>query len=261
MKIGVLSKRKTHFTARLKEYYEKKGFNVKIYTSKNSSINEDLLENDFYILKSKHLFYLYAGYFLEANNIPVIPNPEISFKNKNRIESKYLAKDLGFLVPKTYLGTAETIKNQIKKSEYPLILKPIMGSGSKGVKIINTKDAIKNSYDGILFLEKFIFGTHFLSYFIGNEFCVVEKQPLTNEHAKVNLVEPSDEIIEILMKWKTKYNLLFGHLDIVQEDSTNKLFIVDSGSFPEFSNWMCRGDPVSSVCNLILERFQKVINK
>lgn len=261
MKIGILSKRETHFTEKMKLYYEKLGWIVKIYTSKNSSINEKLLENDFFILKSKQLFYLYAGYFLEANNIPVIPDPEISFQNKNRIESKYLAKEAGFSVPKTYLGTVQTIKNQIKKSEYPLILKPIMGSGSRGVKIIETKQQLNGDFDGILLLEKFIFGTHFLAYFIGDDLCVCEKQPLTNEHAEVNLVKPSDEIEEILIRWKNKYNLLFGHLDIVQEDSTNKLYVVDSGSFPEFSNWKCKGNPVSKICNLIVERFKELMNK
>ena len=50
---------------------------------------------------------------------------------------------------------------------------------------------------------------------------------------------------------------MFGHLDIVREDSTNNLFIVDPGTFPEFSNWKCKIDPVSEVCDLILENFEK----
>jgi hypothetical protein len=261
MKIGILSKRETHFAGKMKSFYEKLGFSVKIYTSKNSSINENLLENDLFILKSKHLFYLYAGYFLETNSIPVIPNPDISFKNKNRVESKYLAKEAGFLVPNTYLGTVKTIKNLINISEYPLILKPLMGSGSRGIKIIKSKKDFDINHEGIIFLEKFIYGTHFLAYFIGDDLCVVEKQPLSNEHAKVHLVRPSDEIKEILFKWRENYNLLFGHLDIVKEDSTNKLYIVDSGSFPEFSNWKCKGEPVSKVCNSILERYEKIRNK
>ncbi|MFW9936756.1 MAG: RimK family alpha-L-glutamate ligase [Candidatus Thorarchaeota archaeon] len=258
MKIGILSKRKTHFTGKMKKYYESKGMNVKIFSADNSNIDENLLENDFFILKSKKMFYLYAGYFLEANNIPVIPNTEISFKNKNRVESKHLAKKAGFLVPKTYLGTIDTIINKVKPSDYPLILKPIMGSGSRGVKVINTKVDLKDIDYGILFLEKFIFGKHYLAYFIGDEFCVCEKKPLTNEHAEVKKINVSNEVKEILAKWKNNYNLLFGHLDIVQEDSTNRLYIVDSGSFPEFSNWKCEGDPVSKVCNLILEKFKDI---
>jgi len=63
------------------------------------------------------------------------------------------------------------------------------------------------------------------------------------------------------MKWKNKYNLLFGHLDLVRDNNTDRLFVVDAGTFPEFSNWELNTDPVSKVCNLILDRYQQIKNK
>jgi len=77
------------------------------------------------------------------------------------------------------------------------------------------------------------------------------------DDANVKEIELPTDIKNIVVKWKKKYNLLFGHLDIVREDSTSKLFIVDPGTFPEFSNWNCKNDPVSSVCNLILAYIKK----
>ena len=92
MNIGILSKRTTMFTGKLKDCLENKGFDISIYTLDNLAINQNLLKHDFFILKSKNLFFLYAGYFLEANSIPVIPKPEISFMQKHRVHSNLLMK-------------------------------------------------------------------------------------------------------------------------------------------------------------------------
>ena len=51
---------------------------------------------------------------------------------------------------------------------------------------------------------------------------------------------------------------MFGHLDIVREESNNKLYVVDPGSFPEFSNWKCSISPVESICKLILEKYENL---
>ncbi|MFW9821231.1 MAG: hypothetical protein ACFFE5_16630, partial [Candidatus Thorarchaeota archaeon] len=69
------------------------------------------------------------------------------------------------------------------------------------------------------------------------------------------------EIEKYLMSWKQKNKVLFGHLDLVRENKTNKLFVVDAGTFPEFSNWKQELDPVSNVCDLILKNYQEIKRK
>ncbi len=261
MNIGILSKRTTNFTAKIRSYYEQEGYSVKIYTKKNLSINDSLMENDFFILKSKQLQFLYAGYFLEANNIPVIPNTEISFKCKNRIEAAFLSKALGFNSPQIFLGTFEAIKQELDKSYFPLLSKPIMGSGSRGVKLINSFKDFKKVNKNILYLEKFIVGVHYIVYFINDNICVCEKKPLVGEHTPVILIKTPSDIRDIILTWKKKYSLLFGHLDMVRETKTDKLYVVDVGSFPEFSNWKCKDDPVSMVGDIIIKRYETIRNK
>ncbi|MFX1243200.1 MAG: RimK family alpha-L-glutamate ligase [Promethearchaeota archaeon] len=261
LNIGILSKRKTMLTGKLSDYLEKKGNTVSIYTLENLVINETLLKHDFYILKSKSLFFLYAGFFLEANNRIVIPNPQISFIQKNRIQSHFLMKKVGLLTPDIYLGTVDTFNNQLVKKDFPFILKPIMGSGSKGVKFIKTFEDLLENNSRILYLERFIKGVHYNVYFIGNEICTLIKPPLSNEHVEMKRVYTPDDIREIIEKWIDyfKGDLLFGHLDIVREDSTNDLYVVDPGSFPEFVHApKCEIEPVESICNLILDNYRKI---
>ena len=258
MKIGILSKRTGNFTGKIKNYFESNGHQISIFTSSNLCINDSLLENDFYILKSKHMLYLYAGYFLEANRIPVFPDTRLSHTHKDRIEAYFAIKRTGLLVPLVYMGTPNTLKSQLQSSYFPLISKPIFGSGSKGVRIYNTIKDFDTDSEELVYLEKYIEGNHYLAYFIENEFCICEKKPLSNEHTEMKLIETDDEIEEYLRKWKEKYNLLFGHLDIVRENKTNRLYVVDVGTFPEFSNWKHEIDPVSKICDLIVKKYQEI---
>ncbi len=262
MNIGILSKRTTNLAGKIKQFYENKGFNVTIYTLENLSINENLFYNDFYILKSKKLFFLYAGFFLKANKIPVVPDPQVSFMQKNRIQSHFLLEKADLLVPRFYLGKSETLINQLGSKDFPLILKPIMGSGSKGVKVIKSVQELKAEDNEILYLEDFIKGLHYNVYFIGNRVCTLIKPPLSNEHVDMEKVKTPNDIEDLIKKWRLflAENNLFGHLDIVREESSKDLYIVDPGSFPEFTNWMCSSSPVEEICNLILHRVKKLKN-
>lgn len=260
MNIGILLKKKDMFPKKLKKLLENKGHNVKFYTAENLSINESLLENDFYILKSKKLIFLYAGFYLTANNIPVIPNPDISYKHKNRLEAHFLIKKINLLIPDFYYCTLETLKKRFKPNNFPLILKPLMGSGSVGVRKINSFEDLNSMNEKVIYLEQFINGTHYLVYFIGNEICTLEKLPLENESSDMIKIETSNDIKKIVMKWKNSYDLLFGHLDIIREKKTNKLYIVDQGSFPTFYNWKCPEEPVIKICDLILKEYNRIKN-
>ena len=260
MKIGILSKRTGNFAGEIQKYLASIGHEVEIFTANDLNINEKLLNKDLYILKSKHLIYLYAGYFFEANMVPVIPNTNISYIHKDRVESHFSMKKLGFICPETFMGTFKTLKSQLQKSTFPLISKPVLGSGSKDVKVFNSFQEFNLSTEKYLYLEKFIKGTHYLAYFIENEICICEKKPLSNEHQKTKFIESDKEIEKNLIKWKEKYNLLFGHLDLVRETNSNKLYVVDAGTFPEFSNWKRDSDPTSKICDLILKEYKALKN-
>jgi len=227
MKIGILSKRKGNFAGEIQKYLEIKGHEVKILTANDLNINDMLLNRDLYILKSKHLLYLYAGYFL---------------------------------CPNIFMGTFKTLKSQLQESNFPLISKPMHGSGSRGVKVYHSLQDFNVSIEDYLYLENFIKGTHYLAYFIENEICICKKRPLSNEHQDTELIESDKDIEKYLIKWKEKNNLLFGHLDLVRETNTNKLFVVDAGTFPEFSNWKHDTDPTSKICDLILKEYRILKN-
>jgi hypothetical protein len=260
LNIGILSKRIEGFTGKIKNFYEKSGHSVEIYSENNLDIDNSLLKNDFYILKSKQLIYLYAAYYLISYNVIVIPDTHISHICKNRVDSYLSLQKNGFLTPKVYMGTAKSFKNQLNNKEYPLVQKPIMSSASKDVRIVNSIDDLDLNSEKILYLEKYIEGNHYLVYFIENEVCICEKEPLVNEHQKVKIVVNDSEINKLTLRWKNIYQLMFGHLDVIREKSSNKIYIVDCGTFPEFSNWKGIANPASAIGDLILKKYHLLKN-
>jgi len=241
---------------RIKEILEERGHEVTIYTAKNLAINKSLFENDYYILKSKKLFYLYAAFFLEAHDIPIYPLPKLTFKHKNRMEAHFLIKKCGFLAPEYYFATLETLKNQLEEDDFPLIMKPTMGSGSIGIEVVNSIDEIKGEDSNLIYAEKYLKGTHYCVYWIEDEICALEKPPLANEHVEMNKVPLAKDIENIIKKWKKTYDLPFGHLDLVREEATNDVYVVDPGNFPEFTNWKCEGDPNIKVVDILLNKLK-----
>jgi len=258
MKIGILSKRTNMLAGKLKEFFENRGNEVTIYTDKNLILNENLFQNDFFILKSKKLFYLYAAFYLEANNIPIFPNPELTFRHKNRIEAHFMIKQAGLTAPDYYFGTFETLRKNKDKLNFPLLLKPIMSSGSRGIKIIKSLEDLPKDANQLIYLEEYLNGTHYDVYFIKDEICQLEKPPLSNEHVDMNKVALSDDVKEIIIKWKNTFNIPFGHLDMVREENTEKLYVVDPGNFPEFTNWKREGDFIVKIGNIILEQYNQL---
>ncbi len=257
MNIGILTKKTNGFAGQMKIYLQSIGHQVILYTAQNLSINESLMQNDFYVLKSKGLFFLYAAHFLEINGIPVIPAADITYKHKNRLESHNLLKKTGLLFPPHYYAYKNTLLKQLSEDNFPVVLKPITGSGSRGVTLIPSLNDLKTEPDKLLYLEKYIQGKHYIAYFIGEEVCLVEKLPLTHEHTPANVVPLTKELKDIIFLWKKSFNLLFGHLDLVIEEKTKKIYIVDTGSFPEFSNWRCGEEAVKKVCDLILSKVKE----
>ena len=156
------------------------------------------------------------------------------------------------------MGNYNVLREKLGKKDFPLIQKPLIGSGSRGVQVIRSIKDLEEEDNNLVYLQQFIEGTHYNVYFIGEEICPLEKPPLSNEHVPMDMVELTEDIKEVIDTWRLQYNLLFGHLDIIREESSDKLYVVDPGSFPVFTNWKLDEDPVPKICGLILNEYKRL---
>jgi len=258
MNIGLLTKRRKGLSAKIKKYLKSQGHKVNIYTSDNLYLNKALFKNDFFILKSKKGIFLYAGCYLKANGLPVIPDPYISYRQRNRKEAHFLIKEANLLAPKYFMGKIDSLRRKLRNYKFSLIIKPLMGSGGEGIKVIESIEELAPENNKTFFLEEFIEGTHYNVIFIGDEICTCQKPPLCPNSKEMEMITTSEDMKEAVSKWQKAHGILFGHLDIVRKQETGDLYIVDPGAFPQFSNWKYDDNPAPKICDLILTRLKQI---
>ncbi len=260
MRIGILTKKtdEESFIGKLVKSLQSKGHVIELRDESSISIDTSLMHNDFYVLKSKGLIFLYAAFYLINNKIPVFPDPYLTFKHKDRIEAYYLIKNIHLKTPKFYVGTPSVLKVKLSDKDFPLVLKSMMGSGSKGIIMITKRAALDSlPSEKIFYFQEYISGSHYLVYFIEDELSVLNKPPFSNEHVSMEAVSLEKDVIDVVNKWKREYELPYGHLDMVREENSENLYIVDVGCFPDFTNWKGKGNAVDMISAIISEKIEK----
>ena len=248
MNIAMYTKTEEGFFEDFRSAVEKLGHRVSPINLANLAVDDRIGKYDLVILKSKQLFFIYAGYLAESMGITVIPRPDITHKVSNRIQFPFIARTAGIRTPNFYMGFPETILNTLSETDFPLMLKRIVGSGGRGVELVRSLDEIANTNRRFLYLEQFISGHHLLCYFIENDIMVFEKEPFKNERFPVKFGSPDRDITDAVRLWRDTTGLHFGHLDLVREDGTGELVLVDPGVFPQFAHWPGAPERIAQIC-------------
>lgn len=248
MKIAVMTKKRWGFFEKFESILKGEGHTVEAIDLSNLVVDDRFLEYDLVVLKSKQLFFLYAGFYAKSHGIPVIPDPEICRKISNRIEFPFIARKARISTPDFYMGFPETLKRQLSEDYFPLVLKGIVGTGSKGVKMVGSMDELSFTGNRFLYLEEYIQGQHLLVFFIDEEITVFEKEPFVNEHHPVKVLPLDRDIKDTVGRWRNETGLRFGHLDLIRESGTGKMVLVDPGAFPQFLHWKGAPEMIARIC-------------
>lgn len=213
-----------------------------------------------------------AAYIAEKLNLPTIP-----FNSVNILCNKHLFRDFlkqnNFNYPKSIsLKTSVFDINILNDFSFPLIIKPIDSSGSKGVSVLNNLENIDNaisyafsfSRSHEIIIEEFITKKH--KYLIGGDIFVIngkiELWGLMNCHrdSNVNTLVPigksypaylqKDDLIEVkktLNEIVSKLNITTGAINVeLLIDKNNKVYPIDMGP-------RCGGNMIPDLMQYIFE--------
>lgn len=181
--------------------------------------------------------------------------PGLNYEVANLIKNKYLVRKKLHINDADHMSQFYLIKKNMdfkslsKKLKYPLIIKPIDGSGSKGVHKINNlaefeffrEEAISCSLQNKAYVEDFIEGKEYgvESVVFNNEIhvlCVMNKEmtkpPIYSElgHSVPNDLETDDFVVEVVKKTIKALGINFGavNMDVLIKD--NNVFVIDIGA-------------------------------
>ncbi|MFO1312483.1 MAG: ATP-grasp domain-containing protein [Burkholderiales bacterium] len=247
MRIAVLTKRRTGLVEVLAAHARRDGHEIALIGLADLAVDDRLGGYDLVVQKSKQLFFLYAGLHAKALGVRVVPEPETSRQITNRIERPFLAQRADIAVPRFWFGTPEVVRDRLAAEHYPVVRKPIVGSGSTGVQLVDGPSRLPATTDRHLYLEECIPGRHLLVYFVGEDVRVFEKRPFVSGREPVHAIDPQDDVAANVTRWRRATGLPFGHLDLVRDDRSGELVLVDAGPFPQFPHWPEAAERVSDL--------------
>lgn len=196
-----------------------------------------------------------AAYVAEKMNLPT--NPYVSVNTLcNKDVLRTFLRDNDFAVPmSTGFSDVDTALNRCSDFCYPIIIKPVDSSGSKGVTVLETSDGLAEALQFAFFfsrgkriiVEEFIEKDH--SYLIGGDIFVVDGKVclwgLLNCHRDNNVnplvpvgksfplaLTPSqtDLVKDTLQKLVNKLQIRFGAMNVELIIGKNgKCYIIDAG--------------------------------
>jgi hypothetical protein len=247
MRIAVLTKRRTGLSAVLEACAAREGHDVTLLDLPNLVVDDTLGAFDLVVVKSKQLYFLYAGFHAQALGVTVVPDPSICKQVSTRIERPFLARRAGIAIPRFYFASPQAAREQLSEAAFPLVRKPMVGSGSAGVSMVASKAQLPHTADRHLYLERFVPGRHLLVYFIADEVRTYQKQPFVSGREPVVPLPAEADVAAVVERWKRVTGLGFGHLDLVRDERTGGLVMVDAGAFPQFRHWPGAAERVSAM--------------
>ena len=164
-----------------------------------------------------------------------------------RIERPFLAERAGIATPRFCFASPQAVRERLAESDFPLVRKRIVGSGSVGVELVERKAQLPTTTDQHVYLEQFVRGQHLLVYFVENQIRVYEKQPFVSGREPVTPMAVADDVAAAVDRWKRATGLALGHLDFVRDERTRVLMLVDAGPFPQFRHWPGAAEHVSAM--------------
>lgn len=247
MRVAVMTKRRTGFVEVLEACGRRDGHDVTLFGLADLAVDDRLASFDLVVLKSKQLFFLYAGSHAQALGVRVAPDPHVAKQVSTRIEMPFLAQRAGIATPGFWFATPDVIGEQLAASHFPLVRKRIVGSGSTGVELVESKARLPATTDRHLYLEECVPGRHMAVYFVEGDIAAFEKRPFASGREPVEPIAVEDDVAAAVGRWRRTTGLAFGKLDFVRDDRTAGLVLVDAGVFPQFRHWPGAAERVSAL--------------
>lgn len=199
----------------------------------NATVDHTILDYDILILKSKMPIFLCAGFLAKFHGKKVVPDPLVAHRLRNRWEAEIWLRRMGIKVPPAMVAHRDILEKECEEAFFPAIAKPIMGSMSQGVNIIQERSNLKDLVGkGPFYLQKKVEGIHYEVDFILDTIYMMEKDAMVHQTRGAPLDTIPEKVKDIVRTYRKETGLMIGDMDVVLGD---EVWVVDPGTFPSFS--------------------------
>lgn len=179
----------------------------------------------------------------EARGVPVINRRSAVGSVHNKAEMTVALTAAGIPTPKTFLGTPDALRARLSEEDYPVVLKPVFGDNSRGLRIVREPRDLNNgsNAEGLILAQRYVPGDGYdlKLYGIGKDIWAVRKpSPLAGSRSRSRgdpprAVTPTDEMRDLGRRCGRRFGLdLFGVDCIETRDGP---VVLEVNEFPNYT--------------------------
>jgi ribosomal protein S6--L-glutamate ligase len=204
------------------------------------SVWADLGPGDPVIVRSRHPFALALLREAESRGASTVVTWRAVQRVRNKVRAALTLKEYGLPTPETFVASRPVDLAQVRRSQFPLVLKPFQGDNSRGIRLVRTPDDLA----GVHWDEALVLGQRYVEaggvelklYVVrGRVWGVRRPSPLLNGNGNGRPVPmPVDARLERLARdCAAAFELPLLGIDVVEGD--HGPLIVDVNEFPNYT--------------------------
>jgi ribosomal protein S6--L-glutamate ligase len=235
----------------LVDWFERHGHAVRLVVADNGSqvsllapgegavsVWADLAPHDLVIVRSRHSFALALLKEAESRGASTVVSWGAIQRVRNKVRAALTLKEYGLPTPETYVARRPVDLTQVRRSQFPLLLKPFQGDNAQGIRVVRTPEelALVDWHEPIVLAQRYVDAGNVdvKLYAAGKRVWAVRRpSPLTNGNGRPVLERVDETLSRLARSCAAAFDLPLLGVDVVE--GPDGPLIVDVNEFPNYT--------------------------
>jgi ribosomal protein S6--L-glutamate ligase len=235
----------------LVEWLERHGHAVRLVVADNGSqvsllapgegafsVWADLAPHDLVIVRSRHSFALALLKEAESRGASTVVSWGAIQRVRNKVRAALTLKEYGLPTPETFVARRPVDLTQVRRSHFPLLLKPFQGDNARGIRLVRTPEelALVDWPEAIVLAQRYVDvgDVEVKLYAAGKRVWAVRRpSPLTNGNGRPVLERVDETLSRLVRSCAAAFDLSLLGVDVVE--GPDGPLIVDVNEFPNYT--------------------------
>jgi ribosomal protein S6--L-glutamate ligase len=202
------------------------------------SVWADLEPGDLVIVRSRHPFALALLREAESRGASTVITWRAIQRVRNKVRAALTLKEHGLPTPETFVANRPVDLARVRRSQFPLLLKPFQGDNARGIRLVRTPEelALVEWDEALVLGQRYVdVGDIDLKLYLAGErvWAVRRPSPLTNGNGRPVRERVDESLSRLALSCAAAFELPLLGVDVVQGDEGP--LIVDVNEFPNYT--------------------------
>jgi ribosomal protein S6--L-glutamate ligase len=202
------------------------------------SVWADLEPDDLVIVRSRHPFALALLREAESRGASTVITWKAIQRVRNKVRAALTLKEQGLPTPETFVASRPVDLSHVRRSQFPLLLKPFQGDNARGIRLVRTPEELPlvEWDEAIVLAQRYVDAgdIDLKLYAVGGRVWAVRRpSPLVNGNGQPVRERVSETLSRLALNCAAAFELPLLGVDVVE--APEGPLIVDVNEFPNYT--------------------------